>query len=99
MHWLPVLGPFNEHLSRDVGGLYLALLVLSAGALWRVRDAYMVRLIAGAWTAFSLPHLLFHLRHLSMYNTRDQILNVVTLGGTLLIALALLVMPYRSSER
>lgn len=31
-HWLVVDGPFNAHLVRDVGALYLALLVLIVGA-------------------------------------------------------------------
>src|SRR5258706_14204293 len=56
-HWLTVLGPYNEHLSRDVGGLYLALLVLSAGAALRPADGYLGRRTAAAWLAFSHPHL------------------------------------------
>jgi hypothetical protein len=90
LHWLTVLGPYNEHLTRDVGGLYLALFVMTAGALLRTSDAYLVRLCGGAWTVFSVGHLAFHLAHLGMYGTRDRVLNVVALGGTLLIALALL---------
>nr|AGS49532.1 hypothetical protein [uncultured bacterium esnapd8] len=31
--WVSALGPYSEHLIRDVGGLYLALLVLSIYAL------------------------------------------------------------------
>jgi hypothetical protein len=86
MHWLTVLGPYNEHLSRDVGGLYLALLVLSVGAMFRAKDDYLVRLTGGAWEAFAVPHLIYHAAHLDMYGTRDQVLNVVTLGGTVLLA-------------
>lgn len=94
MHWLRVLGPYNQHLSRDVGGLYLALLVLSLGALRRAKDPYLVRLTGGAWVVFSLPHLIFHLAQLGMYGARHQVLNVATLGGTLLIAVALLLCPF-----
>lgn len=86
MHWLSVLGPYNEHLSRDVGGLYLALLVLSVGAMFRAKDTYLVRLTGGAWAAFAIPHLIYHSAHLDMYGIRDQVLNVVTLGGTVLLA-------------
>ena len=93
MHWLPVLGPYNEHLTRDVGGLYLALLVITVGALIRATDAYVVRVCAGAWAVFNLGHLGFHIAHLSMYGTRDQILNVVSLAGMLLIAIVLLLSP------
>ena len=42
-HWLPMLGAYNEHLARDVGALYLALAVLSAGAALRAADGYLTR--------------------------------------------------------
>jgi hypothetical protein len=35
-HWTALDGPYNEHLVRDVGGLYLALLVMSVGAATRL---------------------------------------------------------------
>lgn len=89
MHWVRRLGPYNEHLTRDVGGLYLALLVLSVGALARSSDTYLVRLTGAAWTIFSVGHLAFHAAHLSMLGTRDRILELVSLAGTLLFALAL----------
>jgi hypothetical protein len=42
-HWVSALGPYNEHLMRDVGALNLALLVLLPLALlafsWRPGDA------------------------------------------------------------
>jgi hypothetical protein len=98
LHWLPVLGPYNEHLSRDVGGLYLALLVLSVGTAVRASDNYLVRLTAGAWLAFSIPHLIFHLAHLDMYGTRDQVLNLVSLGGTVVLATWLLLAPHRPAH-
>ena len=56
LHWLPALGPYNEHLARDVGGLYLALLVLGVGTLVRARDDYLVRMAGGTWAAFAVPH-------------------------------------------
>jgi hypothetical protein len=99
LHWLPVLGPYNEHLSRDVGGLYLALLVLSVGAAVRASDTYLVRLTAGAWLAFSIPHLIFHMAHLDMYGARDQVLNMVALGGTVLLAAWLLLAPQRHGQQ
>jgi hypothetical protein len=97
LHWLPELGPFNEHLSRDVGGLYLALLVVSVGAAVRASDTYLVRLTGGAWLAFSLPHLIFHMAHLDTYGVRDQALNVIALGGTVLLAASLVLAPERHS--
>ena len=93
-HWLAVLGPYNEHLSRDVGGLYLALLVLSAGAALRPADGYLVRLTAAAWLAFSIPHLIYHLGHLDLLGGTDKVLNVIGLGAAVIAGGALL-LPYR----
>jgi hypothetical protein len=77
---LPPLGPFNEHLARDVGALYLGLGVVGLAAALRPTDELLVRTAAAAWFVFSLPHLIFHLGHLGMYGPLDRILNIVTLG-------------------
>ncbi|HEU5331673.1 MAG TPA: hypothetical protein VFU73_02890 [Actinocrinis sp.] len=90
-HWLAGLGPYNEHLVRDVGGLYLALFVVSGWAAVRPRTQTL-RLAGVAWLAFSVPHLVFHLSHLDMYDTADKVGNIVSLGGTLVLA-ALLLLP------
>ena len=88
-HWIPVLGPYNDHLVRDVGGLYLALGVVSVGALWAT-DVRATLWVAVAWEAFSVPHLVFHLFHLDPYATLDQVLNVVLLGAAVVAPAALL---------
>jgi Domain of unknown function (DUF4345) len=86
-HWVALDGPYNEHLVRDVGGLYLSLLVVSVWTLWR---SELRRLAGAAWLIFSIPHLIYHASHLDMYDTADKIGNVVALAGTALIATALL---------
>jgi hypothetical protein len=84
-HWIAPTGPYNEHFVRDIGGLYLALLVVSVWTVVRAtRD--MARLAAVAWLAFSIPHLIFHLSHLDELGTGGQIGLVVALGGTVLLA-------------
>lgn len=80
LRWLPPLGPFNEHLTRDVGALYLGLGVVGLAAALRPTDELLVRVAAAGWFVFSLPHLIFHLGHLGMYGPLDRILNIVTLG-------------------
>jgi hypothetical protein len=94
-HWLPILGPYNEHLTRDVGSLYLALVALSAGAAARAADTYLVRLTGAAWLVFSIPHLLYHALHLDVYPPLDQALNVVGLGYFVLAGAAML-LPLRA---
>jgi hypothetical protein len=87
--WVALLGPYNEHLIRDVGGLYLALLVLTGWAAIR-RDAGVLRLTGAAWLAFSVPHLVFHLLHLDPMSTADRVGNVVSLVANVVLALLLL---------
>jgi hypothetical protein len=94
-HWLPVLGSYNEHLARDVGTLYLGLMVLSLGAAFRVGDDYLVRLTAASWTVFNALHLIYHLDHLSMYTGVDWWGNLISLAFNLLVGMMLL-LPTRA---
>ena len=97
--WVGVDGPYNEHLVRDVGGLYLGLAVAGCVALvLRQRAAFLV--LGVAWTVFSIPHLAYHASHLDEYDDLlDKVLNVVALGATLLLALVLLLPARRSVAR
>jgi hypothetical protein len=57
--WIAADGPYNEHLIRDVGGLYLALLALIVGAIVHPTPQ-ITRLTGVAWLVFSIPHLVYH---------------------------------------
>lgn len=98
MQWLPVLGPYNEHLVKDVGGMYLALTALSALTLVYLSNRTLRLVTAVSWTTFNLLHLIYHLPMLHMYGTRDATLNAVALGGVLLCSLAL-ALPTRSHQQ
>ncbi len=63
--WVAMDGRYNEHLIRDVGELNLALLVLTIGAIV-VGTRAIGRITAGAWFVYAAPHLVYHLRHLTM---------------------------------
>ena len=89
-HWVSMDGPYNEHLVRDVGGLYLALLVMS---IWAYVRPDLSRLAGASWLIFSLLHFAYHLGHLHMFSTTDKVGMAVSLGGTVLIAAALLLAP------
>src|SRR5690348_7337464 len=78
-HWIAPTGAYNEHLIRDVGGLYLALAVLSVWAALRP-DQGTSRAVGAAWSAFSLPHLIFHSAHLDEFGLADQLGNLIGLG-------------------
>lgn len=88
--WVSVDGPFNEHLVRDVGGLYLGLAVAGVLALvWR--DGRAMTMLGAAWSVFSVLHLGYHLEHLApLDSTLDKVGEAGSLIVTLLLALALL---------
>lgn len=77
--WISLDGPFNEHLIRDVGGLNLALAVLTASAAIRGRTG-PARLAAGCWLIYSVPHFAYHATHLGPFEAIDAIAQVVSLA-------------------
>ncbi|WP_055613754.1 hypothetical protein [Streptomyces phaeochromogenes] len=91
LSWLPQLGPYNEHLAKDAGAMFLALAILTAITLGSVRNTRLVQTTGAVWLVFNVLHLSYHMHHLSMYGTRDQVLNVVTLTLLVLSSAALLV--------
>jgi len=91
LSWIPQLGPYNEHFVRDVGAFFLGLTVLSVMTFISIANTTLVRVSAGAWSMFNLLHLILHVQMLHHYNTRDQVLNVVTLSVLLIASLALFV--------
>ena len=88
-HWVSVDGPYNEHLVRDVGGLNLALAVVTLAALIYLAPR-MVRTAAFAWLVYSVPHFLYHLNHLGAYNGSDKAGNVVSLALTIVMPIVLI---------
>ena len=86
-HWLPPLGPYNEHAMRDFGGLNLALTVVTLVALVDLGRATAAAAVI-AWEIYSLPHLAFHLDHLSAYGSADAAANVAALLATVVLPVA-----------
>ncbi|PPK97391.1 hypothetical protein CLV92_104212 [Kineococcus xinjiangensis] len=93
--WVRQDGAFNEHLIRDVGGLHLALAVVSAWAAARPRPG-SARLAGAAWLVFAVPHLLYHARHLPPAPV-DAVGNLVLLGGSAALAVTAC-LPWRGSR-
>lgn len=90
--WLPPLGPFNEHLVRDVGALNLALAALAGFALARpARD--LVRATGIAWSVWGVLHLAYHATMLEMFGTLDNVLMIGSLGLVALVAAGLVLRP------
>ena len=98
LSWLPQLGPYNEHLAKDAGTMFLALAVLTVITLRSVRNTRLVQTTGAVWLVFNVLHFSYHVQHLDMYNTRDQTLNVVFLAALILLA-ALLLVPALPARR
>lgn len=95
--WVSVDGPYNEHLIRDVGAMYLALAAASIGGLiWRHEIAF--RILGIAWTVFGLLHFAYHVLHLEHMSPASAIGEMVALGVSLLLGVVLLI-PERMPSR
>jgi hypothetical protein len=89
-HWISPDGPYNQHLIRDVGELNLALLVVVAAAavtlsLPLVRAALVATLVNG------VLHVVYHLGHVDMFSSGDQVAIIGSLVLAPVVALVLLV--------
>lgn len=95
--WVSVDGPYNEHLLRDFGQGQLALAVLLVAAfVWP--EQLLVRVAALASLVFAVPHLVYHATHLDVYDTGDQVANVLLLAAAVLLP-AVLVLGTAGSRR
>jgi hypothetical protein len=92
--WVEALPAYNEHLMRDVGGLFMA-----TGALLLVAGVYLERRLAltalFTWLLFAVPHTVYHLLNLEPYGTGDAIGNAVALTATVVLPVYLLVVLLR----
>jgi hypothetical protein len=87
--WVSSLGPYNEHLVRDVGAFELGLLVVAVYAavtLERrlVQAALLASLVSG------VPHLLYHVGNTEGLSTGDNLVSLLGLALAVVIPLALL---------
>ena len=76
-------GTFDEHLVRDIGGLFLALVLVTAWAVWRVTALAAVAL---AWLVQGSLHLWYHVGHLDGLSGGDQIALIGSLVSIPLLA-------------
>jgi len=96
--WVSALGPYNEHLVRDVGALNLALGVLLLGAaILLERSLVQVSLVA--WLVYATPHFVYHLTVAQAFPLGDNLANMILLGIAVLLPLVLLfVAPQDTKE-
>lgn len=68
--WIANDGAYNEHLVRDVGALFLALIVVT---FWTALRHGPTRPVAIAWLVQGVLHLVYHAGHLDEFETADKI--------------------------
>jgi hypothetical protein len=88
--WVAADGPYNEHLVRDFGDLNLALAVVTLVALVAFTRVIALATALG-WIVYQAPHLVYHLRHLDLYDTSDKVANVASLVLALALPIVVLV--------
>lgn len=94
--WLPLYGPYDEHLASDVGATFVALgLALILAAVWLDRRAVQLALVA--YLAYQVPHFLYHLGADDALSGGDQVLNGVSLAAAVAGALLLLGLTLRAA--
>jgi hypothetical protein len=93
--WVAPDGPYNEHLVRDVGELNLALALITVIALVALTPM-LVRAVLAGWIVYSVPHLVYHLRHLDPFDTDDQVSLIASLALVPVLAIVLLVIELRA---
>jgi hypothetical protein len=91
MSWVSALPPFNEHLVRDFGSLYLGLGLL---VLWSalLLERRLVQAACGVLLVFSVPHFIYHLTELDALPTGENVANMTTLGLSVVVPVVLLVL-------
>jgi hypothetical protein len=92
--WVAADGPYNEHLVRDFGDLNLALAGVTLVALLAF-TRWVVLAAALAWIVYQTPHLIYHLRHLDLYDTSDKVGNVTALVLALILPILVLFVARR----
>lgn len=92
--WVALLPDYNEHLTRDVGALSLALtVVLVAAAWWPERR--LVRIALVALGVYAIPHTAFHATHLEGFPPADATAQTIGTVLQVLLVVALLALSSR----
>ena len=87
--WVAPLGPYNEHLVRDVGAFELGLVALAVFA-FATLDRRVVQAAFITFAVAALPHLIFHFTETEALSTLDNVVSLIGLALPLIVPLALL---------
>jgi hypothetical protein len=81
LRWVVTSG-YDEHFVRDVGFLHLPLAAIAGRLLWQEWSSYLTegRVFGAAWSAFAIPHLVFHVTHTDGISGIDLVSSLVALA-------------------
>lgn len=104
--WVRPDGPYNEHLVRDVDGLYLALVLVTVAAAVTLGPV-LVRAAGSAWLLQGALHLAYHARHLAPFSVANGAAMVTSVASVPALAGAVLLLaraevrrvPQRAAQR
>lgn len=88
--WISRDGPFNEHLVRDHGAMYLALAAAGVYGLFD-RSQGVCRALGIAWGAFGVLHFAYHVTHLGHLSQVEAVSQLIALALSVLLAVGLFV--------
>jgi hypothetical protein len=81
-------GSYDEHLVRDVGVLFIALIVITVWSAWTGSGTAAVAI---AWLVQGALHLWYHAGHLDGLDGPDRVGLVVSLGAVPILAIVALI--------
>jgi heme/copper-type cytochrome/quinol oxidase subunit 4 len=96
--WVSLLPPYNEHLTRDVGELSLALTVVLVAAA--VTGHWLLSVVAVIATAvYAVPHAVYHFLHMKGFPPTDAIAQTVGIALQLVVIAAVAWLLWRERAR
>ena len=87
--WVAPLGPYDEHLVRDVGAFEFAFLCLAIFAFVTL-DRRVVQATLVGFLVATIPHLAYHATATEPLSTSDNVLSLAGLAVSVVVPLALL---------
>lgn len=88
--WVSTDGPFNEHLVRDHGAMYLAL--GAAGVYGLIRPSLPVYRVLGiVWSVFGALHFAYHVWHLDHLGQVEATAQLIALVVALGLGIAMVI--------
>ena len=87
--WVSTLGPYDEHLVRDVGEFNLAFGALLALAAI-LPDRRLVRVSLASYLVYTVPHFVFHLTQTHAFSVADNLAQLVSVGFQVVLPVTIL---------